>query len=478
MHRTEGDGYISDPVGGQNVYADEDPPTRDATQVRYQEMNAFQEEICNVITAEGISLNDGNETVQQMTQLNTAIDQKISNLAASDIKNDSVLTGVTVKDAFEFISSDDITNNSGISGTDVTAALNYLNTEVNNIDSTDVSNISTVSGSKVTNALDTLNSSTEENAKISTFYGRTIPIVSDISFQVATADPLRFIQFDDGFVYIKIPSSGKLFTLEFSSLSKKVINTARTGFEPFVAGDGNGGCESGIAFGYGKWFHAFACYAEGKTLDVVFTQAWATATGAQDTYATAYSVSSNQVGYVFLGSYQIVYDSGAAFRIRPFDQLWQETRWRESVFTPLQTIDTADPGENIDLDYQWDGGSRDEYGQISPLTANGGYRKTEEIDLICIWDFRMNGPTDTSASLFYYYAYNGLWRNPHRVSFVKDSGDNRHLTHTLLSLNDIKSDNNVIRMTIDVAANGIDFFSQGVGYKDLRIGRFGSAQYS
>ena len=74
MHYTEGDGYYADPIAGHNVYADEDPPTRDATQLRYQEMNAVTEEICNVILASGASLNAGAETIAQMVQLRDSID--------------------------------------------------------------------------------------------------------------------------------------------------------------------------------------------------------------------------------------------------------------------------------------------------------------------------------------------------------------------------------------------------------------------
>ena len=74
MHRTEGDGFKVDPIGGQNVFADEDLPTRDATQLRYQEANTYQEEIANVILQAGMSLNASSETVQQMIQLRDAID--------------------------------------------------------------------------------------------------------------------------------------------------------------------------------------------------------------------------------------------------------------------------------------------------------------------------------------------------------------------------------------------------------------------
>jgi len=85
MHRTLGDGYITDPVEpAKTVFADEDPPTRDATQLRHQEVNAYQEEIANVIEAEGYSLNADSETIQQMDQLNTAIDKKVSDAVGAE----------------------------------------------------------------------------------------------------------------------------------------------------------------------------------------------------------------------------------------------------------------------------------------------------------------------------------------------------------------------------------------------------------
>lgn len=74
MHRTAGDGFIVD--GGKNYYADEDLPTRSATQLRHQEMNAIQEEISRVIESTGQALNPTSESYAQMIQLNTAIDAK------------------------------------------------------------------------------------------------------------------------------------------------------------------------------------------------------------------------------------------------------------------------------------------------------------------------------------------------------------------------------------------------------------------
>ncbi len=88
MHETLGNGYVTDPVGSQRIYDDENPPTRPATQLRHQEANSFQEEIANVIRATGAALNSPSETIQQMNQLNTAIDAKdtvVANNAAANL---------------------------------------------------------------------------------------------------------------------------------------------------------------------------------------------------------------------------------------------------------------------------------------------------------------------------------------------------------------------------------------------------------
>jgi hypothetical protein len=76
MHRITGDGYIVD--GGKHRFADEDLPTRNATQVTHQFMNAVQEEISAIIEAEGGTLHTDSETYAQMNQLKTAINAKVA----------------------------------------------------------------------------------------------------------------------------------------------------------------------------------------------------------------------------------------------------------------------------------------------------------------------------------------------------------------------------------------------------------------
>lgn len=101
MHRTFGDGYVV--IDGKRLYADEDLATgRDATQVRHEEMNALQEEICNVIEAEGFTLNSPSESVSSMNQMNTAINNK---LKSNRITNQSSVTGANVTDALNSLQS-------------------------------------------------------------------------------------------------------------------------------------------------------------------------------------------------------------------------------------------------------------------------------------------------------------------------------------------------------------------------------------
>ena len=181
MHRTQGDGYILDPVSNEPIFADESPPTRDATQVRHEETNAWQEELCNVIEAEGFVLNVPTESIQQMTQLNTAIDKKVTDLQtsllaiislldSSDIRNDSFVSGTSVTGALEELwdkidgldivvsglDSDDIDNASSVTGSKVTNALDNLNSKINALDASDIGNDSSIPGSTVRDALDAL----------------------------------------------------------------------------------------------------------------------------------------------------------------------------------------------------------------------------------------------------------------------------------------------------------------------------------
>lgn len=156
MHRTNGDSYGTAPsyMGPSvHVYRDYSPGNYDSTQARHQEHNAFQEEICNVIEAEGYTLQTDSETVAQMFQLNTAINNK---LKASRIVNDSLQSGAYVDDALDnigaritMLDSDDISNASSIPGTSVSDAIDNISTDY-------VANDSTLNGTTLTDVLDDL----------------------------------------------------------------------------------------------------------------------------------------------------------------------------------------------------------------------------------------------------------------------------------------------------------------------------------
>lgn len=118
MHRTLGDGYVID-IDGKNLYADEDPPFRDATQLRHQEMNAIQEEICNVIEWDNTPLNPDSETPLQAEQLNIAIDAKDQEIY--NIVTDETDTKLSL------LNSNSIINTSDVPGAKVTDALNNIN---------------------------------------------------------------------------------------------------------------------------------------------------------------------------------------------------------------------------------------------------------------------------------------------------------------------------------------------------------------
>jgi hypothetical protein len=106
MHRTNGDSYgtgtSSHGVSGIHIYRDELAGSYDATQGRHQEMNALQEEICDVIEHESIALNSDSETPSTMTQLRAALDARH---VASRITNDSSAPGTYVDDSLTDLDS-------------------------------------------------------------------------------------------------------------------------------------------------------------------------------------------------------------------------------------------------------------------------------------------------------------------------------------------------------------------------------------
>lgn len=124
MHRTAGDGLVTGNTKyetGVNLYADEDPGVRDATQARHEEANSWQEEICNVIEGEGLALHSPAEAPATMDQLEIAINQKVSRESGYRTVADANL-----QSQINALNSSSIANVSGVSGTGVTGALNTL----------------------------------------------------------------------------------------------------------------------------------------------------------------------------------------------------------------------------------------------------------------------------------------------------------------------------------------------------------------
>ena len=229
MHRTNGDSYGTAPsyMGPDvNVYRDYSPGSYDATQSRHQEHNSFQEEICNVIEAEGYTLQTDAETPAQMFQLNTAINNK---LKASRILNDSLQSGTYVDDALDnigaritMLDSDDISNVSLVPGTAVSDALEAL------FYADGINNDSSMEGDKIKDALDKLDNQRQ-------WFIKGCSYVRHASFY-------NYMLFDDGYAIdttgtylMRMPREGG------STFRKHVTNGSG-----WVAGHGQTGIPDGV----------------------------------------------------------------------------------------------------------------------------------------------------------------------------------------------------------------------------------------
>lgn len=121
MHRTDGDAYGLD--GLKHIYQAEVAGVHDATQMTFNDGNAFQEEIANVIEAEGIGLNTSAEAIADMHQLNDAINAK---LRTYRMTNTSSLPGTTLDDVLESLDDDHVASNSSMEGATVKNQLDLL----------------------------------------------------------------------------------------------------------------------------------------------------------------------------------------------------------------------------------------------------------------------------------------------------------------------------------------------------------------
>lgn len=125
MHRTLGDSYGTS--GTKRIYRAEVPGVSPPTQVRHEEMNSLQEEICNVIEATGASLQAGTEAIDDMDQLNTAIDYKVTQEAIARASADSAINAT-----ISGLAASDIDNDSSVGGATVMVALNTLQSSIIN----------------------------------------------------------------------------------------------------------------------------------------------------------------------------------------------------------------------------------------------------------------------------------------------------------------------------------------------------------
>lgn len=280
MHETLGDGYVVD--GGKRVYADEDPGVRDATQFRHEEANSFQEEIANVIRAEGYSLNPPTETIGQMNQLNTAIDKKVSDGdAAEAVARTAAISAESSARA---------------------AADASLQSQINNLGSDDIDNDSAVSGSNVSDALDNLQSAISVSIPRGYIDGYRLGGGGGVNMSVGAG--------------ICRDATDSLI-IESSGMTKDISSA-------WVQGNSNGGFGGNDGGpNNGNWYYAFALYKSGQPVDFGIDN---NASGSNLLSASTYT-HARRLGAIF-------YESGA---IRPF---YQKGDWFYHYISPIsETVD-------------------------------------------------------------------------------------------------------------------------------------------
>jgi hypothetical protein len=232
MHRTLGDGYITD-IDGKNLYADEDLPFRDATQLRHQEMNAIQEEICNVIEWDGTPMNPDSETPSQASQLDIAI----------DAKDQEVYTIVT----------------------------DETDTKLSLLNSNSIANISNIPGSKVTDALNNINVICNDYKYLSKEITQCCLYLSPLTGQFTLQSAPGYTKSTIGFYR---PQTGMIYIDTYASVLpfwKKTLTNALNGFEYFATGANNGSVFDpaivGISAGLWLKIYAIKVFNNNNTID-------------------------------------------------------------------------------------------------------------------------------------------------------------------------------------------------------------------
>jgi len=94
-HRTIGDSYGTS--GTKRVYREESPGNWDATQLKAEDANQFQEEIANIIEDAGLSLNSPGEPIASMNQASGVIQGYVAAEAFTRNANDRVANGDLVR---------------------------------------------------------------------------------------------------------------------------------------------------------------------------------------------------------------------------------------------------------------------------------------------------------------------------------------------------------------------------------------------
>ena len=285
MHTIQGDGKLFDAGTGKDTFADENLPTRDATQMTHEFANALMFEIINVIESEGISLNAQSETFAQMNQLLEAIDKKVSAEATLRADGDSNLQSQVNSNAatitinslsingldlqFVNLKASEVQNDSGVSGSKVKDALDQLSTNIGALNGSSITNDSSVSGATVKDALETLEVAVGNNVvNINDLFSSMVQITSthteisndcfrkqfgngsnDMTLvtlnahvtMTSTTSTLRFTVFPSGAAKgvgtVLVSVNSAAFTLETTGVLGTQITISKPGGGNFVSGD-------------------------------------------------------------------------------------------------------------------------------------------------------------------------------------------------------------------------------------------------
>lgn len=151
MHRTDATDFATDIGNGERGF--KETPAGNETVVAANFMNAVQEEIAYVITQAGLTLRatGAADAAAQWQQLYPAIEILIANaiavLNSDDISNNSIVSGADLTQALNNIESDVVDNQTNLSAHIVNAAAHLAS---------NLTNDSSVSGTKISDALNTL----------------------------------------------------------------------------------------------------------------------------------------------------------------------------------------------------------------------------------------------------------------------------------------------------------------------------------